>query len=120
MMQSEPYEQIEQYLLGKLQGEVLQAFEQRLASEPDLMEEVAAFVARHDYLFVVEQNRDAQMRHLLIAEAGIAAEKLVPVTNYDGMPLTADFVKKAILQTLEQERKVAASCAPPITAASQA
>jgi 2-oxoglutarate ferredoxin oxidoreductase subunit alpha len=81
---------------------------------------VAAFVARHDYLFVVEQNRDAQMRHLLIAEAGIAAEKLVPVTNYDGMPLTADFVKKAILETLEQVRSVAASCAPPITAASQA
>ena len=83
-------------------------------------EEVAAFAARHDYLFVVEQNRDAQMRHLLIAEAEIAAGKLVPVTNYDGMPLTAAFVKNAILETIETERKVADSCAPPITAASQA
>ena len=44
-------------------------------------EEVREFIDAHDFLFVVEQNRDAQMRHLLITEANIPAEKLVPVTN---------------------------------------
>ncbi|MGF1624451.1 MAG: 2-oxoacid:acceptor oxidoreductase subunit alpha [Alphaproteobacteria bacterium] len=80
-------------------------------------DEVTAFAARHDYLFVVEQNRDAQMRHLLIAEAGIPAEKLVAVTNVDGMPLTAAFVENAILDVLERDHRVAAAGGAPITAA---
>src|SRR5690606_19024655 len=80
-------------------------------------DEVTAFAARHDYLFVVEQNRDAQMRHLLIAEAGIPAEKLVPVTNVDGLPLTAAFVQGAVLDVLERDQRVAAAGGAPITAA---
>ncbi|MCP4386380.1 MAG: 2-oxoacid:acceptor oxidoreductase subunit alpha [Hyphomicrobiales bacterium] len=80
-------------------------------------EEVKAFIDRHDFLFVVEQNRDAQMRHLLIAEAEVPAEKLVPILNYDGMPLTADFVTTAVLSALEDNRQIAAAAAPPITAA---
>jgi 2-oxoglutarate/2-oxoacid ferredoxin oxidoreductase subunit alpha len=80
-------------------------------------DEVTAFAARHDYLFVVEQNRDAQMRHLLIAEAGIPAEKLVAVTNVDGMPLTAAFVENAVLDMLEHDSRIAAAGGAPITAA---
>jgi 2-oxoglutarate ferredoxin oxidoreductase subunit alpha len=45
---------------------------------------------------VVEQNRDAQMRSLLMIELGVAPEKLIPVLNYDGMPITADAVVKGI------------------------
>lgn len=69
--------------------------------------DVAAFAAAHERIFVVEQNRDAQMRSLLITEAGIAAEKLVPVLNYDGMPLNANFVKVRIQSAIETNENVA-------------
>ena len=65
-------------------------------------QEVSEFAARHDYLFVVEQNRDAQMRHLLLAETDIPASKLIALTNIDGMPVTAKFVSDAVLHALLQ------------------
>ena len=80
-------------------------------------DEVTDFIDRHDFLFVVEQNRDAQMRHLLIVEANVPAEKLVSVTNFDGMPLTAGFIMEEVLAVLEQNSRVAEASAPPITAA---
>lgn len=58
--------------------------------------EVKAFCDAHERIFVVEQNRDAQMRTLLAMEGGIDARKLIPALNYDGMPLTAAFVRNAI------------------------
>jgi 2-oxoglutarate ferredoxin oxidoreductase subunit alpha len=80
-------------------------------------DEVKDFIERHEFLFVVEQNRDAQMRHLLIAEAGVPAEKLVAVTNFDGLPLTAGFIMEEVLAVLERNSRVAEASAPPITAA---
>lgn len=80
-------------------------------------QEVLDFIGRHDFLFVVEQNRDAQMRHLLITEADVPAEKLVPVLNYDGLPLTAGFVMQTVLAVVRQNAGIAKSSAPPITAA---
>lgn len=58
---------------------------------------VAEFIARHERVFVVEQNRDAQMRTLLMAELDIAPDKLVKVLHYDGTPITARFITEAIL-----------------------
>jgi 2-oxoglutarate/2-oxoacid ferredoxin oxidoreductase subunit alpha len=58
--------------------------------------EVDAFVAAHDRVFVVEQNRDGQMRTLLVAECGIDPAKLVPVLHYDGTPITAKFISETI------------------------
>ena len=55
-------------------------------------DEVYDFVREHELVFVVEQNRDAQLRALLINEGGIDPEKLVPVLNYDGSPITARFI----------------------------
>ncbi len=73
---------------------------------------VADFVAEHDRVFVVEQNRDAQLRSLLVNECGIAPERLVPVLHYDGNPLTARFVireiaEKAAVFNVKPLRKVA-------------
>jgi 2-oxoglutarate/2-oxoacid ferredoxin oxidoreductase subunit alpha len=62
--------------------------------------EVASFCAAHERVFVVEQNRDAQMRSLLMTEANVPGEKLIPALNYDGMPLTAAFVRGAVLKEL--------------------
>ena len=63
--------------------------------------------ARHERVFVVEQNRDAQMRSLLMTEAEIPGAKLIPALNYDGMPLTAAFVHGAILKRLQPAKAAA-------------
>ena len=58
--------------------------------------EVAEFVAEHDQVFVVEQNRDGQLRTLLINELEIDPKKLVKILHYDGTPITARFISGAI------------------------
>lgn len=58
--------------------------------------EVEAFIERHETIFVIEQNRDAQMRTLLINELDVNPKKLIKVLNYDGMPITANFIAKEI------------------------
>jgi len=57
---------------------------------------VEAFIADHEKVFVIEQNRDAQMRSLLVNELNINPNKLVSVLNYDGMPITADNIYRQI------------------------
>ncbi len=69
--------------------------------------EVVEFCNTHDTVFVVEQNRDAQMRALLMTEADIPGTKLVPALNYDGMPLTAAFVRGVVLKTLHPKQAAA-------------
>ena len=57
---------------------------------------VAEFIAAHDPVFVVEQNRDAQMRSLLVNELEIDPAQLLPVLHFDGTPITARFIAQAI------------------------
>ena len=71
-------------------------------------QEVRDFCAAHDRIFVVEQNRDAQMRQLLIIEAQVPQEKLIAALSYDGMPTTAAFVRGAILKHLQPAKAQAA------------
>ena len=54
------------------------------------------FVATHDRVFVVEQNRDAQFKSLMMIELGTNPAKLVSVLNYDGTPITADYIYRQI------------------------
>ena len=54
------------------------------------------FVDAHERIFVIEQNRDAQFRSLMMIELGIDASKLISVLNYDGMPITADNIYRQI------------------------
>ena len=61
-------------------------------------DDVAAFIAAHERVFVVEQNRDAQLRTLLVNEEEIDPAKLVPVLHYDGTPITARFIQAAIAE----------------------
>jgi 2-oxoglutarate ferredoxin oxidoreductase subunit alpha len=62
---------------------------------------VEAFIEAHDQVFVIEQNRDAQFRTLLINELEINPKKLIKVLNYDGMPITADAIRNGIAKHLE-------------------
>jgi 2-oxoglutarate ferredoxin oxidoreductase subunit alpha len=63
-------------------------------------DDVVDFVNAHDHVFVVEQNRDGQLRTLLVAEGMLPSEKLTPVLHYDGTPITARFIHKEIAQRL--------------------
>jgi 2-oxoglutarate ferredoxin oxidoreductase subunit alpha len=63
-------------------------------------DEIADFVAGHEQVFVVEQNRDAQMRMLLINELAVDAAKLIPVLHFDGTPITARFILREIGEKL--------------------
>jgi 2-oxoglutarate ferredoxin oxidoreductase subunit alpha len=64
--------------------------------------EVTDFIAEHERVFVVEQNKDAQLRTLLMVECGIDPAQLMPILHYDGNPITARFVTKAIGDAVNQ------------------
>jgi 2-oxoglutarate/2-oxoacid ferredoxin oxidoreductase subunit alpha len=59
-------------------------------------QEVAAFVRGREQVFVVEQNRDGQLRTLLLRECDLDPARLVAVLHYDGTPITARFIADAI------------------------
>jgi len=61
---------------------------------------VEAFLEEHDFCFVVEQNRDAQLRSLLTLETSVAKEKLRSILVYGGFPLSAKHVIQGILSSL--------------------
>jgi 2-oxoglutarate ferredoxin oxidoreductase subunit alpha len=62
---------------------------------------VRDFLERHETLFVVEQNRDAQLRSLLAIETGVARDRMTPVLDYGGLPLTASVVTSEVTRHLE-------------------
>ena len=59
------------------------------------------FIARHEKVFVVEQNRDAQMRSMLVNELDVNPKQLVKLLHYDGTPITARFIATAIREHLQ-------------------
>jgi len=59
-------------------------------------DEIFDFVQSHTKVFVIEQNRDAQLKTLLVNEAGINPASLISVLHYDGTPITARFIHKEI------------------------
>src|SRR3954451_24864292 len=59
-------------------------------------QDVDDFIADHDFVFVVEQNRDSQLRTLVTTECNIDPMRLVPILHYDGTPITARFIANAI------------------------
>jgi 2-oxoglutarate ferredoxin oxidoreductase subunit alpha len=68
--------------------------------------DVADFVNGHDAVFVIEQNRDAQLRTLLMNELNLDPAKLLPVLQFDGTPITARFIARAIGDHLDQRKVV--------------
>ena len=60
-------------------------------------EQVREFILRHEHTFVVEQNRDGQLRSLLAIELGIGRDQMIPILDYGGMPLTAAAVVAGVM-----------------------
>jgi len=73
----------------------------RIRSFP-FCDDVRSFIDSHPRVFVVEQNRDAQLRSLLMTETGIAAERLVAVLYYGGEPLSSVDIIDIILKEIKQ------------------
>ena len=67
-------------------------------------DDVRDFIDQHDVVYVVEQNRDAQLRTLLVNDIEAPQDKLVPVLHYNGMPLNAGFVVERIQGEMKKGR----------------
>ncbi len=67
-------------------------------------QEVENFINLHDHIFVVEQNRDAQLKSLLINELSITPEKFISILNIDGMPISARFIASEMLEYLRSHQ----------------
>ncbi len=65
---------------------------------------VKAFIENHRQVFVIEQNRDAQLRTLLMAEFEFGPDKLKSVLCFDGTPISARNIRKQIKQHLDGGR----------------
>ncbi len=64
--------------------------------------EVKAFLAAHERCLVVEQNRDGQLRSLLILEADGDARRLTSVLSYGGLPMSAEQVADGIRSQIQE------------------
>jgi 2-oxoglutarate ferredoxin oxidoreductase subunit alpha len=85
--------------ISALEAEGLHLDALRLRAFP-FPDSVAEFIAAHERVFVLEQNRDAQLRAMLINEFDIDPARLVPVLHYDGTPITARFITQVVGQRL--------------------
>ena len=100
--------------VGSGHGACVEALDRLAAQDIDLnycrikafpfSEEVSQFIAQHELVYVVEQNRDAQLRTLLINDIEADQRKLVPVLHYNGMPINSGFVVDKILEEIAKVR----------------
>ena len=77
--------------LDALQRDGVQLDALRVRAFP-FQDEVYDFIADHEQVFIVEQNRDAQLRMLLVNEGTVDPSRLISVLHYDGTPITARFI----------------------------
>lgn len=91
-----------------LKAENIELDAMRIRSFP-FSAEVRDFIEEHEFVFVIEQNRDAQMRSLLINELNEDPKKLIRILNYDGMPITAENIKRQIADFFSDMKKQVAA-----------
>ena len=85
--------------LDRLEEQGLYVDAMRVRAFP-FTQEVEEFISQHEQLFVVEQNRDAQLRMLMMNELAIDPARLMPVLHYDGTPITARFIIREVEEKL--------------------
>ena len=86
--------------LAALEGQGIHLDTMRLRAFP-FADEAIEFINAHEQVFVVEQNRDAQMRMLLVNEGAIDPARFISILHYDGMPITARFITAEIADRLK-------------------
>lgn len=93
-----------QEALDRLGEQGIELDTMRLRSFP-FGEEVWQFIAEHDFVFMVEQNRDAQMKSLLVNEGGLNPADLVSVIYYAGLSISADFIADSVHQYFKDTKR---------------
>jgi 2-oxoglutarate ferredoxin oxidoreductase subunit alpha len=86
--------------MAKLEGEGMHLDTMRIRAFP-FPDSVTNFINAHDQVFIVEQNRDAQMRMLLVNECAIDPARFISILHYDGTPITARFITREISERLK-------------------
>ncbi len=81
--------------IGRLYSRGVAINSLRIRSFP-FQQEVMDFVDQHDLIFVIEQNRDGQMRSLLINEGNLDPKKLITLTSFDGLPVASRFLSQTL------------------------
>lgn len=71
-------------------------------------EEVEKFLADHEIIYVVEQNRDAQLKSLLMLETRVEKSKLRSLLHYSGLPVSSNFIVDGVLGDLLEDRRTVA------------
>ena len=92
--------------LDVLQAEGVHLDALRLRAFP-FPDSVPEFIAAHEKVFVVEQNRDAQMHSMLVNELDIDPARMVRVLHYDGTPITARFIAGAVRKNMVWHKEYA-------------
>jgi 2-oxoglutarate ferredoxin oxidoreductase subunit alpha len=75
-------------------------------------EDVEKFLETQKLVFVIEQNRDAQMRSLLTLETRVPKEKLRSLLHYSGLPISSEFIVKGVLAEIEPKARKVEVVAP--------
>jgi 2-oxoglutarate ferredoxin oxidoreductase subunit alpha len=83
----------------------------RIRSFP-FSKEVGAFLAAHKRIFVIEQNRDAQMRSLLTLETSVPKSKLSSILHYSGLPISSSVIVDAVVAEIGEGRKPSVKAVP--------
>jgi 2-oxoglutarate ferredoxin oxidoreductase subunit alpha len=87
----------------RLEQQGIQADYLRIRAFP-FSREVLEFLLEHDTIFVVEQNRDAQMKSLLMLEYNDIADRLVSILHYNGMPIPSECVVQGVIEHQKSEQ----------------
>jgi 2-oxoglutarate ferredoxin oxidoreductase subunit alpha len=87
--------------IGVLEGSAIHLDTLRLRAYP-FTDEVIDFIRDHERMFLVEQNRDAQLRTLLLDTGRVDSARIVPVLHYDGTPITANFIASDIARRMQE------------------
>ena len=87
-----------------LEGQDIELNYMRIKAFP-FHQQAVAFFTKHKLNIIIEQNRDAQLYTLLIAETPLTKDKLTSLCNYDGLPLTAEFVCQEVQVILARKNK---------------
>lgn len=90
--------------IERLEEEGIELDQMRIRAFP-FATEVFEFIRRRQQVFVIDQNRDAQMRTLLINEGDVEPAKLVSVRYYGGLSISADFIADKISTYFEELRR---------------
>lgn len=96
--------------IGRLRSRGVALNSLRIRAFP-FQQEVLDFIEQHDLIIVIEQNRDGQMRTLLINEGNLDPEKLIALTSYDGLPVSSRFLSQALDAALAERGLLPSSAA---------